>query len=222
MPKILIVDDEERVRKLVGDFLRREEFEVLTACDGQEALAVFDSFENEIDLVVLDVMMPGYDGFSVLRMLRKKSQVPVIMLTARTDESDQLFGYELGVDEYVKKPFSPQVLTARVKAVLKRSGAAPGKILHFGELTIDSGGRSVFLKKKELELSPKEYELLVYLAEHRGQALNRDQILAAVWDYRYQIDTRTVDTHIKKLRIKLEDHGHLIETVRGFGYKFTG
>lgn len=220
MKKILIADDEQRIRKLVCDFLRKEGFETVEAADGREALEIFQA--TVIDLVILDVMMPEFDGWTVCRTIRRQSQVPVIMLTARGEESDELFGFELGADEYVSKPFSLQVLVARVHALLRRSGSSLKSVMSFDGLEIDDSARYVKVDGEMVNLSPKEYELLLYLAENQGIALSRDQILNVVWDMNYFGDVRTVDTHIKKLRLKLGPKGDLIQTVRGLGYRFDG
>lgn len=220
MKKILIADDEQRIRKLVCDFLKKEGFETVEAVDGREALELFQ--EAAIDLVILDVMMPECDGWTVCRAIRRQSQVPVIMLTARGEESDELFGFELGADEYVSKPFSLQVLVARVHALLRRSGSSLKTVMSFDGLEIDDSARFVKVEGEMVNLSPKEYELLLYLAENQGIALSRDQILNVVWDMNYFGDVRTVDTHIKKLRLKLGAKGDLIQTVRGLGYRFDG
>lgn len=214
--RILIADDESRMRKLVGDFLKREGYEVVEAEDGQEALNAFAA--EAFDLVILDVMMPVYDGWAVCREIRKTSKVPIIMLTARGEESDELFGFDLGADEYISKPFSLKILAARVQALLRRLN--PNEVKSFEGLEIDEEGRYVFVDGQPIDMSPKEYELLLYLAENAGRALSRDQILNAVWDYDYFGDARTVDTHIKKLRLKLGDKSELIQTVRGLGYRF--
>ena len=206
------------MRKLVGDFLKKQGYQVVEAADGRETLEVFSS-EPDIDLIILDVMMPVYDGWSVCREIRKTSQVPIIMLTARGEESDELFGFDLGADEYISKPFSLKILAARVHALLRRTENTK-EIKSFGELVIDKPGRQVYLAGKKIELSPKEFDLLLYLAENAGIALSREQILNAVWDYDYLGDGRTVDTHIKKIRAKLGDQSDLIQTVRGLGYRF--
>lgn len=218
MAKILIADDEDRMRKLVGDFLKKQGYQVVEAADGRETLEIFSS-DPDIDLVILDVMMPVYDGWSVCREIRKTSQVPIIMLTARGEESDELFGFDLGADEYISKPFSLKILAARVHALLRRTENTK-EIKSFGDLVIDKPGRQVYLAGKKIELSPKEFDLLLYLAENAGIALSREQILNAVWDYDYLGDGRTVDTHIKKIRAKLGDKSDLIQTVRGLGYRF--
>lgn len=219
--KILIADDEARLRKLIVDFLKKEGFRIIEAEDGAEALELFTS-ESKIDLVILDVMMPKYDGWVVCHQIRKISSVPIVMLTAKSEESDQLFGFEIGADEYIPKPFSPSILVARVKALLRRAeNFCPTKsVLTYHGLVIDKKRHSVLVDGEVVELSPKEYELLVYLVENQGMALNRDQILNSVWDYDYFGDARTVDTHIKKLRMKLKDKGRYLQTVRGYGYRF--
>ena len=217
--RILIADDELRMRKLLSDFLKKEGFHVLEAENGKEALDIFNS-EHSIDLIILDVMMPELDGWSVCRQIRKSSRVPIIMLTARSEESDELFGFDLGADEYITKPFSPMILVARVQALLRRVGNAEYSTKSFDGLEISEIGRDVYIDGRELDLSPKEFELLVFLADNKGIALSREQILNSVWDYDYFGDARTVDTHIKKLRLKLGDKGDFIQTVRGLGYKF--
>lgn len=219
--KILIADDEARLRKLIADFLKKEGFQIIEAEDGAQALELFAS-ESKIDLVILDVMMPKYDGWVVCHQIRKTSSVPIVMLTAKSEESDELFGFEIGADEYISKPFSPSILVARVKALLRRAeNFNPNKsVLTYHGLVIDKKRHSVLVDGEAVELSPKEYELLVYLVENQGVALNRDQILNSVWDYDYFGDTRTVDTHIKKLRMKLKDKGRYLQTVRGYGYRF--
>ncbi|HCF51108.1 MAG TPA: DNA-binding response regulator [Syntrophomonas sp.] len=219
MKKILIADDETRIRRLVADFLRKEGFAPLEAGDGREALEIVET-HCDLALAILDVMMPECDGWTVCREIRKASHLPVIMLTARSQESDELFGFELGADEYITKPFSPQVLVARVQALLRRSGRQSQKALALNGLEIDEGARLVKVEGERIHLSPKEYELLFYLACNQGIALSRDQILNAVWDYNFFGDVRTVDTHIKKLRLKLGDKGDCIQTVRGLGYRF--
>lgn len=216
--KILIADDEARMRKLVGDFLKKEGYSVIEAADGRQALDLFFESQN-FDLIILDVMMPGYDGWAVCREIRKSSQAPIIMLTARGEESDELFGFGLGADEYISKPFSLKILAARVQALLRRVENDKG-LKSFNGLEIDDHGRYVYIDGTSVDMSPKEYELLLYLSENAGRALSRDQILNAVWDYDYFGDARTVDTHIKKLRLKLGEKGELIQTVRGLGYRF--
>jgi len=215
---ILIADDEPRMIKLVSDFLKKDGYNVFIAENGRQALDIFN--DRHIDLVILDVMMPEYDGWAVCREIRKTSRVPIIMLTARSGESDELFGFELGADEYVTKPFSPKILVARVQALLRRTAENKNPGISLQGLEIDINGRSVIVDGLALELSLKEFELLLYLVNNQGKALNRDQILNAVWDYNYFGDARTVDTHIKKLRQKLGDKGSFIKTMRGLGYKF--
>jgi DNA-binding response OmpR family regulator len=219
--KILIADDEVRMRKLLSDFLKKEGFQVLESENGKEALDTFNS-DQSIDLIILDVMMPELDGWSVCRQIRKSSRVPIIRLTARSEESDELFGLELGADDYITKPFSPMILVARVQALLRRAGNAEYSTKLFDGLEINEIGRDVYIDGDKLDLSPKEFELLVFLADNKGIALSREQILNSVWDYDYFGDARTVDTHIKKLRLKLGDKGDFIQTVRGLGYKFEG
>ncbi len=217
---VLIVDDESRMRKLVKDFLIQKSYSVLEAADGEEALKIFEENQNKIGIILLDVMMPKLDGWSVLRQIRQISKVPIIMLTARGEEQDELFGFELGVDEYISKPFSPKILVARVEAILKRTKKAENNVQEYGEIVIDSDGRTVKVEGKEIELSLREYELLKYLIENNGIALSRDKILNNVWNYDYYGDSRTIDSHIKKVRHKLGKKGKYIETVRGIGYKF--
>lgn len=217
--KILIADDEYRMRKLVSDFLGKEGYRVIEADDGEKALNIFRN-ERDMDLVILDVMMPVLDGWSVCKEIRKDSQVPIIMLTARSEETDELFGFDLGVDEYITKPFSPMVLVARVNALLRRTRSGKRILKTYDGLEIDETGHVVSINGETVYLSPKEYELLIFLANNEGVVLSREQILNSVWDYDYFGDARTVDTHIKKLRLKLADKGDLIQTVRGFGYKF--
>ena len=217
--KILVADDEARMRKLVADFLKKEGHDVVEAEDGKTALDLFYR-QPDLSLVILDVMMPGYDGWSVCREIRKTSRVPVIMLTARSEENDELFGFGLGADEYITKPFSPMILVARVQALLRRAGSDARPVKTFDGLEIDEGGRVVRVDGEKIDLSPKEFELLLYLAANAGMALSREQILNSVWDYDYFGDARTVDTHVKKLRIKLGTRGACIQTVRGLGYKF--
>lgn len=219
MRKILIADDEERMRRLVGDFLKREGFQIVEAVNGREALDIFES-EPDICLAILDVMMPVYDGWAVCREIRKKSMLPIIMLTARGEETDELFGFELGADEYISKPFSPQVLIARVQALLRRANAGGRSVYSYPGLEIDVDARHVKVDEEIIALSPKEFELLAYLAANEGRALSRDQILNAVWDYNFYGDPRTVDTHVKKVRLKLGPRGEYIQTVRGVGYRF--
>ncbi len=220
--KILVVDDESRMRKLVRDFLVKNNYEVLEAADGEEELDLF--FEkNEIDLVILDVMMPKMDGWQVCREIRAYSKVPIIMLTAKSDERDELLGFELGVDEYISKPFSPKILVARVEAILRRTGQAAGEMLvEAGGIRLDKQAHSVMVEGKPVDLSYKEFELLAYFMENRGIALSREKILNSVWNYDYFGDARTIDTHVKKLRSKMGEKGELIKTIWGMGYKFEG
>ena len=217
---VLMVDDEARMRKLVKDFLMQKGYSVLEAADGEEALQVFDENQNKIGLILLDVMMPKLDGWSVLRQIRQTSRVPIIMLTARGEEQDELFGFELGVDEYISKPFSPKILVARVEAILNRTQTKKNEVQDYGGIVIDSDGRTVKVDGKEIELSLREYELLKYLVDNQGIALSRDKILNNVWNYDYYGDSRTIDSHIKKIRHKLGKKGKYIETMRGVGYKF--
>ncbi len=217
---ILVVDDEERMRKLIKDFLKAKGYNILEAEDGEEALQIFSEKQSKIELILLDVMMPKLDGWSVLREIRKDSNVPIIMLTARGEERDELFGFELGVDEYISKPFSPKILVARVEAILKRTKANENEVVNIEGIEIDKDGRTVSVDGKNIELSLREYELLVYLIENKNIALSRDKILNNVWNYDYYGDTRTIDSHIKKIRHKLGKKGKYIKTIRGIGYKF--
>ena len=217
---ILIVDDEQRMRKLIKDFLVANGFSILEAEDGEKALEIFEENRNKISLILLDVMMPKLDGWSVLRQIRQDSKVPIIMLTARGEEQDELFGFELGVDEYISKPFSPKILVARVEAILKRANKDTKQIIECSGIEIDKEGRTVKVDGKQIELSLREYELLVYLVENKGIALSRDKILNNVWNYDYYGDSRTIDSHIKKIRHKLGKKGKYIKTIRGIGYKF--
>ncbi len=219
--KILVVDDESRMRKLVRDFLVKENFEVREAADGEEALDLFYR-EKDIALIILDVMMPKMSGWDVCREIRETSQVPIIMLTAKSDETDELLGFELGVDEYIAKPFSPKILVARVEAILRRSGQYDADAqLSVGGITLDKAAHTVTLDDgTQPELSYKEFELLTYFMENTGIALSREMILNHVWNYDYFGDARTVDTHVKKLRSKLGDKGDHIHTIWGVGYKF--
>ncbi len=217
---ILVVDDESRIRKLVKDFLMVKQFSVIEAEDGEKALEVFEENKNKISLVILDVMMPKLDGWSVLRKIRQESKVPVIMLTARGEEQDELFGFELGVDEYISKPFSPKILVARIEAILKRTKGDPKELIDYDGIVIDQEGRTVTVDGKNIELSLREYELLKYLLENSNIALSRDKILNNVWNYDYYGDSRTIDSHIKKIRAKLGKKGKHIKTMRGVGYKF--
>lgn len=218
--KILVVDDESRMRKLVKDFLVKKNFEVLEAEDGEEAMDVFYE-TKDIALIILDVMMPKMDGWQVCREIRQYSKVPVIMLTARGDERDELKGFELGVDEYISKPFSPKILVARVEAILRRTGqAGSSDLIEAAGITLDKAAHEVSVDGKLIELSYKEFELLTYFMENQGIALSREKILNAVWNYDYFGDARTIDTHVKKLRSKMGSKGELIKTIWGMGYKF--
>ena len=219
-PKILVVDDESRMRKLVKDFLEKKNFRVLEAGDGEEAMDIFYE-EKDIALLILDVMMPKMDGWEVCREIRKNSKVPIIMLTARGDERDELLGFDLGVDEYNSKPFSPKILVARVEAILRRTGQDTGNdVLSAGGIVIDKSAHQASVDGKPMELSFKEFELLTYFLENQGIALSREKILNSVWNYDYFGDARTIDTHVKKLRSKMGDKGEYIKTVWGMGYKF--
>ena len=217
---ILVVDDEQRMRKLIKDFLTAKGYSILEAEDGEKALQVYEENKSKITLILLDVMMPKLDGWSVLRQIRQESKVPIIMLTARGEEQDELFGFELGVDEYISKPFSPKILVARVEAILKRTNRNEKEIKNYDGIEIDKEGRTVKIDGKLIELSLREYELLVYLVDNENIALSRDKILNNVWNYDYYGDSRTIDSHIKKLRHKLGKRGKYIKTMRGLGYKF--
>ncbi|MBR2787158.1 MAG: response regulator transcription factor [Clostridia bacterium] len=217
---VLIVDDESRMRKLIKDFLVKKEYKILEAVDGENAIDVFTENQDKINLILLDVMMPKLDGWSVLRQIRQQSNVPIIMLTARGEEQDELFGFELGVDEYISKPFSPKILVARVEALLKRTAKQTSNVYDVGGIEIDTDGRTVKVDSKIIELSLREYELLKFLVDNKGIALSRDKILNNVWNYDYYGDSRTIDSHIKKIRHKLGKKGKYIETMRGVGYKF--
>ena len=217
---ILVVDDEQRMRKLIKDFLKVKGYSTLEAEDGEQALEIYRENKNKIVLILLDVMMPKLDGWSVLRQIRQESKVPIIMLTARGEEQDELFGFELGVDEYISKPFSPKILVARVEAILKRINKNETDIKDYAGIEIDKDGRTVKVDGKNIELSLREYELLVYLIENKNIALSRDKILNNVWNYDYYGDSRTIDSHIKKIRHKLGKKGRFIKTIRGIGYKF--
>ena len=217
---ILIVDDETRMRKLIRDFLVKSDYKTLEAGDGEEAIDVFEENKDKINLILLDVMMPKLDGWSVLRKIRSESKVPVIMLTARGEEQDELFGFELGVDEYISKPFSPKILVARIEAILKRINGEKEKVRDYDGIVIDDQGRTVTVDGKPVDLSLREYELLKYLLDNEKIALSRDKILNNVWNYDYYGDSRTIDSHIKKIRHKLGKKGKYIETIRGVGYKF--
>lgn len=218
--KILVVDDESRMRKLVRDFLVKSHYEVAEAADGEEALGLFFD-KNDFDLVILDVMMPKLDGWQVCREIRAYSKVPIIMLTAKSDERDELLGFELGVDEYISKPFSPKILVARVEAILRRTGqAAAEMVVEAGGIRLDKQAHSVTVGEETIDLSYKEFELLAYFMENKGIALSREKILNSVWNYDYFGDARTIDTHVKKLRSKMGAKGELIKTIWGMGYKF--
>ena len=218
---ILIVDDELRMRKLIKDFLNKNEYNAIEAEDGEDALRIFEENKNKIDLILLDVMMPKLDGWSVLRQIRQQSNIPIIMLTARGEEQDELFGFELGVDEYISKPFSPKILVARVEAILKRTKINNEEVFKYDGIVLDSNGRTLQVDGKEIELSLREYELLKYLVDNPGIALSRDKILNNVWNFDYFGDSRTIDCHIKKIRHKLGKKGKHIETIRGVGYKLN-
>ncbi|MCI8566609.1 MAG: response regulator transcription factor [Lachnospiraceae bacterium] len=217
--RILVVDDESRMRKLVKDFLVRREFEVLEAGDGEEAVDLFFQ-EKDIALMILDVMMPKMDGWEVCRTIRKHSHVPIIMLTAKGEERDELLGFELGVDEYISKPFSPKILVARVEAILRRSGGLSADVLSVGGIMLDKTAHYVTVDGERIELSFKEFELLEYFMENQGIALSREKILNNVWNYDYFGEARTIDTHVKKLRSKMGTKGDYIKTIWGMGYKF--
>lgn len=218
--KVLVVDDESRMRKLVCDFLEKENFKVYQAENGVEALEIF-RIEKGIELIILDVMMPRLNGWEVCGKIREESKVPIIMLTARTDEKDELLGFELGVDEYISKPFSPKILVARVNALLRRTISADREdIIEIGGITLNKTAHTVVIDEEAVELSFKEFELLAYFMERKGVALSREKILNNVWDYDYFGDARTIDTHVKKLRSKMLGKGKLIKTIWGMGYKF--
>lgn len=218
--KILVVDDESRMRKLVKDFLVKNSYEVLEAEDGSAALDIFYE-QKDIALIILDVMMPKLDGWAVCREIRSYSKVPIIMLTAKTDERDELQGFQLGVDEYISKPFSPKILVARVEAILRRTNqASTDEIMEAGGIQINKAAHMVIIDNKSIDLSYKEFELLTYFMENQGIALSREKILNNVWNYDYFGDARTIDTHVKKLRSKMGEKGDLIKTIWGMGYKF--
>ena len=216
--KVLVVDDEARMRKLVKDFLSVKGFTVLEAGDGEEAVDIFFE-QKDIALILLDVMMPKMDGWEVVKTIRKYSQVPIIMLTARGDERDELQGFQLGVDEYISKPFSPKILVARVEAILRRTNAASADVTEVGGIVVDKVAHQVTIDGKPVDLSYKEFELLSYFIDNQGIALSREKILNNVWNYDYFGDARTIDTHVKKLRSKLGDKGEYIKTIWGMGYK---
>ncbi|SET37900.1 DNA-binding response regulator, OmpR family, contains REC and winged-helix (wHTH) domain [Natronincola peptidivorans] len=216
---LLLVEDEEKLRKLVKAYLVKEGVHVLEAADGLEAIKIWE--ENKIDFAILDIMLPKYDGWTLCKKVREESNIPIIMLTARSEETDKLFGFELGADDYMTKPFSPKELVARVKALLKRSNQAISEdIIEIEELKVDKKSHQVVLKGDILELSPKEYDLLLYFLHNKNQALTREMILNGVWGYDYYGDLRTVDTHVKRLRQKLRDYGEFVKTIRGTGYRF--
>lgn len=217
--KILVVDDESRMRKLVKDFLNRAGYQVLEAADGEEAVDVFFSTKG-IDLLVLDVMMPRMDGWEVVREIRKVSEVPIIMLTAKDQENDELQGFDLGVDEYISKPFSPKILVARIEAILRRTKQQDGEVLKAGGIVLDEAAHMVAIDDRSIDLSFKEFELLSYFMKNEGRALTRENILNQVWNYDYFGDARTIDTHVKKLRNKMGNKGSYIHTIWGMGYKF--
>lgn len=218
--KIMVVDDESRMRKLVNDFLSKKGYMVIEAADGEEAIEKF-FMNRDIALVILDVMMPKMDGWQVCRELRKESKVPIVMLTAKSEESDELLGFELGVDEYITKPFSPKILVARVDSLLRRTNKLDtGEKINAGSIEINKSAHQVTVDGKNVELSFKEFELLLYFVENKGIALSREKILNNVWNYDYFGDARTIDTHVKKLRNKLGDAGEYIKTIWGMGYKF--
>ena len=217
--KILVVDDEARMRKLVKDFLIKSKFDVLEAGDGEEAVDQF--YENkDVALIILDIMMPKMDGWEVVREIRKYSQVPIIMLTAKSDEKDELLGFELGVDEYISKPFSPKILVARVEAILRRTNQLDDGDIEVGGIYINQSAHEVKIDGNPIDLSFKEFELLTYCVTNQGVALSRERILNNVWNYDYFGDARTIDTHVKKLRSKLGKKGEYINTIWGMGYKF--
>lgn len=219
--KVLIVDDEMRIRKLINDFLTIKGFECIEAVDGEDAIEKF--YQNkDIGIIILDVMMPKMNGWEVAKTVRKTSRVPIIMLTARSDEQDELHGFDLGIDEYITKPFSPKILTARVDAILRRTGnAVDSDVITCGNITINKAAHTVEACGKNIELSFKEFELLEYFMSNKNIALSRDNILNNVWNYDYFGDSRTIDTHVKKLRAKLGTAGDQIKTIWGMGYKFT-
>lgn len=217
--KILVVDDESRMRKLVKDFLVKQKYEVLEAEDGEQAVEIFFKVKD-IALIILDVMMPKMDGWQVCREIRQYSKVPIIMLTAKSDERDELQGFDLGADEYISKPFSPKILVARVGAILRRSNVLDEDKFEIGGIVLDRTAHEVIIDNKTVELSFKEFELLSYFVENKGVALSRERILNNVWNYDYFGDARTIDTHVKKLRSKMGEKGNYIKTIWGMGYKF--
>lgn len=217
--RVLVVDDESRMRKLVKDFLSRNNFEVLEAENGEQAVDIFFE-QKDISLIILDVMMPKMDGWQVCREIRKFSKVPIIMLTAKSDEKDELLGFELGVDEYISKPFSPKILVARVEAIVRRTIPTSDETMEIGGIVIDKAAHEVKIEGESIDLSVKEFELLTYFITNKGVALSREKILNNVWNYDYFGDARTIDTHVKKLRSKMGDKGDYIKTIWGMGYKF--
>ena len=218
---ILVVDDEARMRKLIKDFLQKSNYNILEAEDGEKALSVYRENKNKINLILLDVMMPKLDGWSVLRQIRQENKkLPIVMLTARSEEQDELFGFELGVDEYISKPFSPKILVARVESILRRLMPDKQEQIILDGIVMDNEARTVTVDGKNVEMSFREYELLKYLMENENIALSRDKILNTVWNYDYYGDSRTIDSHIKKVRHKLGKKGKHIQTIRGIGYKF--
>lgn len=217
--KILVVDDESRMRKLVKDFLSKKSYEVLEAGNGEEAVDIFFD-QKDIALIILDVMMPKMDGWQVCREIRQYSKVPIIMLTAKGDEKDELLGFDLGVDEYISKPFSPKILVARVEAILRRVNAIDEEVIEIGGIILDKAAHQVKIDGNNIDLSFKEFELLSYFVTNQGVALSRERILNNVWNYDYFGDARTIDTHVKKLRNKMGEKGNYIKTIWGMGYKF--
>ena len=218
---ILVVDDEVRMRKLIKDFLSKKDYNILEAEDGEKALTIYKENKNAISLILLDVMMPKLDGWSVLRQIRQTDEMlPIVMLTARAEEQDELFGFELGATEYISKPFSPKILVARVEAILKRTNSVPKDEISCDGIVMNNEARTVVVDGKNVEMSFREYELLKYLMENENIALSRDKILNTVWNYDYYGDSRTIDSHIKKVRHKLGKKGKHIQTIRGIGYKF--
>ncbi|MCX4315298.1 MAG: response regulator transcription factor [Lachnospiraceae bacterium] len=217
--RVMVVDDESRMRKLVKDFLQHKNYEVLEAENGEEAVDLFFQKKN-IALIILDVMMPKMDGWQVCREIRQYSKVPIIMLTAKSDERDELQGFELGVDEYISKPFSPKILVARVEAILRRTNGDAQEVIEVGGIRLDKGAHQVIVDGRSIELSFKEFELLSYFIANQGVALSRERILNNVWNYDYFGDARTIDTHVKKLRSKMGEKGEYIKTIWGMGYKF--
>lgn len=217
--KILVVDDESRMRKLVHDFLAKSNYEVIEAENGEEAVDIFFE-QKDIELIILDVMMPKMDGWQACKEIRQYSTVPIIMLTAKSDERDELLGFELGVDEYISKPFSPKILVARVEAILRRAGTVAAETTEIGGIVLDKSAHQVSVDGRPIDLSVKEFELLTYFIDNKGMALSRERILNNVWNYDYFGDARTIDTHVKKLRSKMGDKGDYIKTIWGMGYKF--